>query len=138
MKKIKKVLAAMLVLSMVLLSACKNAKKESDVAGKVYTYTGASFSKLESDRFTITINADGTFSYYESMLSSYIGMGTWTLEGEVLTLSDDEEMGYPFVNHFRIDGEDLYFIEEGSSNFIYVKVKDGERFSGKAVVSDGE
>ena len=56
MKKVKRVLAAMLVLSMVLLSACKNAKKEIDVAGKVYNYTGASFSKMESDRFTITIN----------------------------------------------------------------------------------
>lgn len=78
--------------------------------------------------FTISVHSDGTFSYYEGMLSSYIGVGTWELEGDILVLSDDAEIGYPFVNRFRVDGEDLVFLAEDSSNFIYVKVSDGERF----------
>ena len=29
----------------------------------------------------------------------------WSVEDGILTLSDDEKMGYPLVNHFLIDGE---------------------------------
>lgn len=32
------------------------------------------------------------------------------------------------MNHFRCDGNDLVFVEQDSNNFVYVKVKDGERF----------
>lgn len=38
--------------------------------------------------------------------------------------------GYPFVNRFKVDGSDLVFLSEDSSNFLYVKVVDGERFTG--------
>ncbi len=93
-------------------------------AGKTYTYEGEGFG----GDFVIQINEDGFFSYYEGLLSSYLGAGTWTLEDDILVLSDNAEMGHPFVNYFRLDGKDLVFLAENSSNFIYVKVKDGERF----------
>ena len=32
------------------------------------------------------------------------------------------------INHFILDGNDLVFIEEDSTNFIYVKVKNGDEF----------
>ena len=99
---------------------------------KRYTYTGETFSKLENDKFSIIINKDGTFSYSESMLSSYIGMGTWTIEKDVLVLTEDELVYDSRTNYFRIDGNDLVFLEENSSNFIYVNVKDGERFTGSS------
>ena len=89
------------------------------VAGRTYVYSGDSFGGLEEDRFTITIHQDGTFTYYESMLSSYLGTGTCTVQDGVLTLSDDTGDGAERVNHFKIDGDDLVFIEENSSNFIY-------------------
>ena len=99
------------------------------VAGKTYVYEKEG---LIGD-FAITLNEDGTFSYCEGLASSYLARGTWVLEGDILTLADDGSAGYPFVNRFRVDGEDLVFIEWQSSNFIYVKVKDGERFhSGEA------
>lgn len=85
--------------------------------------------------FTIQINDDGTFSYYEGPLSSYIGIGIWELEGDILTLSDDEKIGDPFVNHFQIRGDDLVFLSEDSSNFIYVEVADGERFTSAPAAS---
>jgi predicted small secreted protein len=79
--------------------------------------------------FAIRINNDGTFTYYEGLLSSYIGIGTWELEENILTISDDEEFGYPFVNRFKVEDNDLIFLSENSSNFIYVKVVDGEHFT---------
>lgn len=66
-------------------------------------------------------------------LSSYLGMGSWVLEDGILVLSDDEEMGYPFVNYFRVEDDSLVFLAEKSTNFIYVEVADGERF-----ISTGE
>ena len=121
---------------MLLLQVCGSSKKESEVSGKIYTYTGDSFTKIEDDYFTIIINEDGTFSYCESLASSYIGIGEWSVMDDILTLSDDEKMGYPLVNHFSIDGDDLVFIEKDSSNFIYIKVKDGERFTGVSISND--
>ncbi|MBQ7360007.1 MAG: hypothetical protein IJW63_07930 [Lachnospiraceae bacterium] len=131
------------------MSACSkeeaNVLDFSDAAdneiGRMYTYTGEPLEPaVESDLFHISINKDGTFSYYESMLSSYIGIGTWSVDGDILTLKEDEDFCYGFVHRFKIDGEDILFIEEGSDNFIYIKVKDGERFTGKKLmaIDDGE
>lgn len=81
--------------------------------------------------FAIHINDDGTFTYYEGILSSHIGMGRWVLNDDILVLSEDSESTKcAFVNRFKVDGNDLVFLSEGSSNFLYVKVGDGERFTG--------
>ena len=97
------------------------------IVGKTYTYEKGGFY----GSFDILINDDGTYTYYEGSASSYLGMGTWTLEGDVLCLSDDDEFGYSLVNYFRFDGANLVFQSENSSNFIYVKVADGARFLNK-------
>lgn len=78
--------------------------------------------------FAIQINEDGTFSYCEGDLSSYIGTGLWILDGDILILSDDEEIGYPLVNRFEVQEDGLVFLSEDSSNFLYVDVADGDRF----------
>ncbi len=138
MRKMKKRICSILLMTLVLLclQGCGEEKqKEIAVAGKVYTYTGEEQSEFEMDKFTITIFEDGTFSYYETLISSYIGFGQWTLEGDILTLEDDPQVCYYRINRFKVDGDDLVFIEDGSSNFLYKKVKDGERFSG-AVLTD--
>ena len=92
-----------------------------DIAGKTYLYDGEGFG----GSFTITLYEDGTFTYYEGMLSSYIGAGTFMLDGDTVIMTDG---GYGLVNHFRHDGDDLVFVEQDSDNFVYVKVKDGEKF----------
>ena len=51
--------------------------------------------------FSISLFADGTFQYYEGMLSSYIGMGTWSREGDIITLTE-EDTGYGFVFKFKV------------------------------------
>lgn len=89
----------------------------------LYCYEGEGFGGL----FTISLRADGSFTYYEGYLSSYIGDGKWSVSGDILTLED--ETGITRVNRFRMEGNDLIFQADGSTNFIYVKVDDGAVFS---------
>lgn len=114
----------------------KAAAKSNSVAGKTYLYE----NKGIMGDFTISFYKDGTFSYSEGMASSYIGFGKWEQSESIITMRDDENKGYSFVNHFRIDGDDIVYIEENSSGFLYVEVKAGERFhhTGDAVRPDSE
>ena len=96
----------------------------SKVKGKTYVYENEGI--LGS--FQITLFEDGTFTYYEGNASSYFGIGTWKQDGSTITMTDNELAGYNLVNHFKLDGSDLIFVEQNSSNFIYVKVKNGEKF----------
>lgn len=96
----------------------------------LYLYEGDGFG----GDFTISLRADGSFTYYEGHLSSYIGAGKWSVSGDILTLED--ETGVPKVNRFRMEGNDLIFQAKGSTNFIYVKVADGAVFSKNSEVSD--
>lgn len=89
----------------------------------LYLYEGDGFGGA----FTISLRADGSFTYYEGHLSSYIGAGKWSVSGDILTLED--ETGITRVNRFRMEGNDLIFQAKGSTNFIYVKVADGAVFS---------
>ena len=109
-------------------TGCKNQDRDTiNIAGKIYTYEKEGIG----GEFKIYINDDGTFTYYEGMLSSYFGVGTWEIENSVITLTDDDEMGYALVNRFMIEGDTLLFIEKGSDNFLYVNVKEGETFFGE-------
>lgn len=108
-------------------SACgEKFDSAEDYVDRIYTYEGEGCG----GDFSVVLNEDGTFSYYEGFLSSYIGFGTWTSEGEIITLSDDPEFGYELVNRFRMKNGDLVYVSEGSSGFIYVDVLDGEEFHG--------
>ncbi|MBQ2118554.1 MAG: hypothetical protein II192_05815 [Clostridia bacterium] len=79
--------------------------------------------------FTITLNADGTYSYYAGYLSSYIGIGTWKSENGVLTMTENKKLcGNDNVFRFRVGDDGLRYIADGSSKFIYVNVQDGDRF----------
>jgi len=99
---------------------------EHESFGKTYVYEKEGIM----GSFTITLYNDGTFFYCEGMASSYLASGTWKRTGDTVTLTDDGHGGYGLVNHFRCDGNDLIFVEQDSANFLYVKVKDGERFFG--------
>lgn len=93
-----------------------NAAVKEAVMGKTFVYTGESSTKIDIDVFSISISEDGTFSYCESMLSSHLGFGTWEIKDDILVLRDDERSGRSIQNLFRIDGEELVFVEEGSSS----------------------
>ncbi len=106
-----------------LLGSCSHTLRPEDVAGKTYCYEKDGFG---SD-FTIRLEEDGTFTYYEGGLSSYIGNGDWSLEGETLTL---QEKTRHFT--FRAEEDRLVFQKEQSGDFTYIKVSDGEKFLVKA------
>lgn len=127
MKKFRTVCLALFFTISCLLAGCAETGsiKESDITGKTYTYQKDGFG----GDFTITIMDDGTFSYYEGLLSSYIGMGNWTLDGDILHLSDTESQTKTRNYYFHVDGSDLVFISENSDSFSYIDVADGEQFS---------
>ena len=113
------------ILACVVVAVCFLTNPKDSIGGKVYTYEKSGVL----GNFTIAFFEDGTFHYTEGMASSYLATGKWTEKGNILTLTDDDEIGYKLVNRFRKDGDTLYFIAEGSSNFLYVTVQDGERFT---------
>lgn len=111
--------AALALALLSLLAGCGRTVREEDVAG-AYVYEKEGFG----GNFTISLQEDGTFTYSAGVLSSHFGVGTWTLEGDVVALQ--EKTG---VNYFRADGETLIFKQKASSNFMYVSVFEGETFS---------
>ncbi len=76
--------------------------------------------------FYLALDMDsGMSQYYETPLSSLIGLGVFTLDGDILTIDDSRS-----VNRFRMeeDGEKLVWLAEGSDNFTFVKLTDGATF----------
>ncbi|MBQ4381741.1 MAG: hypothetical protein II794_03270 [Oscillospiraceae bacterium] len=73
--------------------------------------------------FTITLQEDGRFSYYAGFLSSHMGFGSWTVEDGILTLDEGR-----WVFRFRVGRDAITYIAQGSDQFMYVTVEDGDRF----------
>lgn len=124
----KAVFFLVLILCLTLFTACGQTEPvytAEDVAGKIYTYEKEGFG----GSFIIRIYGDGSFHYYEGLLSSYMGLGTWTVEDGILILTD--RTGLDYENRFRIGDDELIFLTEGSKNFMYLTVEDGDRFFGE-------
>ena len=87
-----------------------------------YRYGGEGFG----GDFTIALAPDGTYTFYEGMLSSYMGGGEWIFDGALLYLL--EENGMELFNLFIPVRGALVFLGDESTNFPYVTVPDGGRF----------
>ncbi len=96
----------------------------------VYRYEGEGFG----GDFTITLNADGTYSFYEGPLSSYIGQGSWSAYYSALYLS--EEAGFELNSVFGTEEDSLIYLAGASDSFPYVKLPDGAKFTRKAQKED--
>lgn len=126
--------AALALLAALTLTGCSGADKtpENDISGKGYVYEKGGFP----DKFGIQLYENGEFTYYAGFYSSYVGYGKWTLDGDTLILTENpDSRGYSKVFRFSVDGDTLSYIAEGSDNFMYIKVSDGEKFT--AEVLDG-
>ena len=113
-----------ILLVLVLLCGIANAEEivdGSDIAG-TYQYEGEGFG----GDFTITLNSDGTYAFYEGYLSSYMGGGTWNRDDDTIHMV--EENGFDLKYTFEIQDDALVYSAEGSDTFPYVDVSDGERF----------
>ena len=124
----KKLLAILLILTIAFgVTGCSHPKEiaKDDIVGKVYVYEKDGVGSV----FTIRIEADGTFYYYEGVLSSHIGMGEWSYSDAMLTLYEKisrineagelEEVIYSY--NFSVEKDTLIFVEEDSDKFRYVK-----------------
>lgn len=123
----KKTIAIFLFVTIIacLFSSCSD-KNTSPVG--TYLYEAEGFG----GDFYIKIYEDGTFTYSVGMLSSYLGRGNWTLDGDVLCLKDHEYPSLKYVNYFKVKEDKLIFIESGSTNFMYLNVADGASFNKEA------
>ena len=112
-------------------------REKMAVLAGTYQYEGEG---IGSD-FTITLNADGTYTFYEGALSSYKGAGTWDVYYDAVYLAEGEG-GFDLSFMFGAEENALVYLAAGSDAFVYVKVQDGERFvkqSAKRIrVTDGE
>lgn len=93
----------------------------------VYIYEKAGFG---SD-FFIKLNPDGSYTYSEGSLSSYFGVGTWTLTDDILALTDRPTTSMAFYNEFRVEEDAIVWLSENSTGFLYrgyVPLADGARF----------
>ena len=109
-------------------TGCAAGAGNNSIAGKSFVYEKEGFP----NEFSIRLDSNGSFTYYEGFFSSYIGTGSWQLDGDTLTLRErdyssvDGAVGR--VYHFNVSDDSLSFISEGSDNFTYINVSDGERF----------
>ncbi len=78
--------------------------------------------------FTITLNADGTYAFYEGALSSYMGSGTWHIYYGAVYMYENKDAGYDLRFTFGLDEGTLTYSASNSDSFPYVKVADGEMF----------
>lgn len=62
----------------------------------------------------LTINEDGTFSFSPSVISSYMGTGTWEVDGDYVTFSD-VGMGDIRKEVFQYVDGNLYYVKDMSS-----------------------
>ena len=87
-----------------------------------YRYEGEGFG----GNFTLTVSEDKTFLFSEGYLSSYLGTGTWFLEGARLYLEERESPFYRFV--FMPTADALFYLADESDPFPYVQVANHARF----------
>lgn len=122
----EKLTAFIMCISLALLiSACG---KNSETSLKPGIYTLQNAEKNIPGDFTITIYDDETFQYYETPVSSYIGMGHYSIEKNVITLKEDEAGCTGDINCYQISDGNLLFIDNTSDNYRFVPLKDGALF----------
>ena len=96
-------------------------EKMAQIAG-TYRYEGEGFG----GDFTITLNADGTYTFYEGYLSSYLGGGSWDIYYNAIYMTEENGLDLKFM--FGVEDGTLTYIKMNSDDFPYVEVADGERF----------
>ena len=97
------------------------------VAGKSYLYGKSEFGW----EFSISFHEDGIVTYSEGLLSSHLGIGDWTQDGDLLCIKETRSfLSGPKVctYYFQVTEEALIFLADQSDSLIYVKVADGECF----------
>ena len=125
MSVMKRIVIGVLAFGMIALSAsCGNRDTRicEAIGGKVFVWEKEGFG----GNFIIRLNDDGTYSYSEGLLSSYLAFGEWTVKAGILKLKEETRPDTSF--RFRVKDGELTFLSEGSSRFMHVSVENGDRF----------
>ena len=136
MKKSKNIhiIVLVLVMMMVMLSfvACTKSDENPPKEPSQTIYGQYITDNADGSRFNIVLREDGTFMYLETWLSSFIGEGNYAVEGNIVTLVVENipniHGSRTQTNKFKYEDGKLFFIEDGSDNFMYIKLQDGAEF----------
>ena len=119
----RRIIASIVIIAILSLALVACAKESYSFTGKTYIYT----SLINDGSFTITINENGTYQY--SVPSYHVNItGEWEYENDILSLIEPTEDEYYMRHNFRIDGENLAYVAEGSSGFPFATINDGDLF----------
>ena len=111
------------------LTACKSEEDTVAIADGTYILDKTGVDELFLPQVKIS---DGDFTFTYNLLSSYMPIGTYTIEGDILTLVTDDQQ-YQYV--FRVDGDTLVFQEKESSELstvgdkLNIKITDQAKFT---------
>ena len=129
MKRFFALLVCILIVSSLLVSCQDSELNLDDVYG---TYVQES-STVITDRFYITLSPDGTFQYLETVFSSHIGVGDYSVDGNIITLTETiakiDNDGTNRIYKFKYQDNKLIFVKSESDEFLYVDLPDGAVFN---------
>jgi|GEM_PF-2350360 len=92
----------------------------SAIAGKIFAYE----KEGAGGYCTLSFNENGRFLYSPGKLSSYMGGGDWKIDGDTVSLIGMLDK----TIYLKITDDTLVYIAEGSDEFPYMDIKDGEKF----------
>ena len=102
------------------------------IVGDYYYKHGLFSSGDFSDGFSISLKDDGTAAYYATVISSYVGFCGYTVEGDIVTLTDGNIPGVngslTRVFKFRYEDGKLIYLAGESDKFTYYNPPEGAVF----------
>lgn len=123
------------VLAVCFLTEPKKDVEEPEIYSAAGMHYQLQYGDSMIDTLTITVSADGNFTYYENLASSYIGMGSWYQEGNKLYLYDTGGRGSQYV--FLVEADGIRFVKaESTDDFFWVHLHDGTKIPGIRVSSE--
>lgn len=122
----KKIGFILMILLLLMLTGC-NSKEDTP------TVMNGSYIMEHDDETVLTPSvtiSDDTFTFFYDPLSSYMPIGSYKIEEDVLTLTTDDKK-YHYV--FRIDGDSLIFQKDESSTVRLIDKRIGPQVEDQAV-----
>ena len=91
------------------------------IAGKIFAYE----KEGAGGYCTLSFNENGRFLYSPGKMSSYMDGGDWKTDGDIVSLIGMADK----TIYLKITDDTLVYIAEGSDEFPYMEIKDGEKFA---------
>ena len=124
------IIIAALIVGSVLAVCFLTEPHDSGEEPEIYSASGRHYALQYGDSMidtlTIAVSPDGSFTYYENLVSSYIGRGTWYQEGDKLYLTDTGTRASRYV--FLVEADGIRFVaSESTDTFFWANLPDGAK-----------